>query len=368
MIRPFGHLAATSARSSGIVALCVLACAGCSAHPRVDPLGAEIDRWSVTVTTDSSSDENAKAIRRVSAPALTAAREALSHGRRLRALLQLAAVRPYLVAREYVVAHLVAADSMDALVAEWNRMGATLRGDTETERTAAALAIRSSAIGAMAEAAVPQVRVYYDASLDYARSTGPSEGLFYIGEAVAQQDFIEFCRSLDERSEGRAPVFRSIEGEIDTLQGELLHAYRPPASIDRHSEFIQASAALKEARELDGLGLRRGALLRYLQASLRTAALIPQPPRFDSSATVRHLDAYEEKLDQGGKDHSIGRLFLETARADIEDTTRGATHGIAAVVAEIVLPRYLAALKPAAPQPARPTPDVTVTLVRWPYT
>jgi len=40
----------------------------------------------------------------------------------------------------------------------------------------------------------------------------------------------------------------------------------------------------------------------------------------------------------------------------------------AAAVAEVVLPRYLAALEPAKPRPPSPAPQVTVTLVRWPYT
>jgi hypothetical protein len=41
---------------------------------------------------------------------------------------------------------------------------------------------------------------------------------------------------------------------------------------------------------------------------------------------------------------------------------------VAAAIAADVLPRYFAALAPAPPASAAPKADVTVTLVRWPYT
>src|SRR5690349_18598874 len=87
-------------------------------------------------------------------------------------------------------------------------------------------------------------------------------------------------------SSGRAPAVRSIRVEIDALQAELLTAYRPPASIDRHPEFIAASANLKEARELDGASRYYAALLRYLQAASRIARLRPVPASLTDSAAV----------------------------------------------------------------------------------
>ena len=66
-------------------------------------------------------------------------------------------------------------------------------------------------------------------------------------------------------------------------------------------------------------------------------------------------------------DHSIGQLFLEWAQSDIEDTSATNTHGVAAALADIVLPRYLAAIDPVKAAPASPAAQVTVTLVRWPY-
>ena len=74
---------------------------------------------------------------------------------------------------------------------------------------------------------------------------------------------------------------RRLSDELDALEGELLSAYKPPASIDRHREFIAASSTLKEARELDAAGLSYGALLRYLQAVLRVAPADGEGPGAD---------------------------------------------------------------------------------------
>jgi hypothetical protein len=65
-------------------------------------------------------------------------------------------------------------------------------------------------------------------------------------------------------------------------------------------------------------------------------------------------------------DHSLGRLFLETAQS--EATTANGEGNAAAIVAD-VLPRYFRALEPARAQPPPPpAAQVTITLVRWPYT
>jgi hypothetical protein len=41
-----------------------------------------------------------------------------------------------------------------------------------------------------------RVRVYYDASREYGRSTTPDSGLFYLGSAQAERDFAAFARRL----------------------------------------------------------------------------------------------------------------------------------------------------------------------------
>ncbi len=321
-------------------------------------------RFSELARTDPSTDETSVEVRKGALPVLTQAEAALGHGRRLLALSRLAAARTDLEAARYL-RELAASRLVDHALfeAEWKRLGGELRPHLARVGPAALDGVQPAAIRALAEAALPQVRMFYEASLDYGRNTMPEAGLFTLGAAVAQRDTALLCRKLSFAPDGRAPALRPLRHELDALESDLLAEYRPPASIDRHPDFIAASATLKEARELDTAGLRSGALLLYLQAALRIAALRSSP----RPAAADGLSELGERLSSGGVDHSIGRLFLETAQADVEaaDTGGGAT---AAAVANDVLPRYFAALEPAAPRPPQPPAKVTVTLVRWPFT
>jgi len=348
-------------RAAALLSL-ALAALGCSSQAP-DPLAIEVRRWSELARTDASTDEISVEARKGAQPALAEAEEALRHGRRLLALSRLIPARIDLAAAHYV-RQLMASGLVDEarLEAEWKRVGGALRPHLGRVDTAALDGVEPAAIRALAEAALPQVRKFYEASLDYGRNTMPDAGLFYLGAATAERDIALWSRELSSAASGSAPALRPLRPELDALESDLLAAYRPPASIDRHDEFIAASATLKEARELDAAGLRRGALLLYLQAALRTAAV-----RSSTRRASDGLDDLGERLSSGDVDHSIGRLFLEMARADLEATgpTAGAT---AAAVTSDVLPRYFAALEPAAPQPPQTPPRVTVTLVRWPFT
>src|SRR6202035_5658668 len=256
--------------------------------------------------------------------------------------------------------------SEPAFEAEWARMGGVLRADLGAPSAAAFDGVRPAAARALGEAALPQVRAYYQASLDYGKSTEPASGLYYLGLAQAERELAAFCRTLSAPSSLPPPPVRDLHAELDALEGELLAAYRPPASIARHGEFIGASSTLKEARELDAAGLRYGALLRYLQAAQRVAALRPPSPTpldLAAGALARRLRELDARLAASGVDDSLGRLFLETAEAEA-----AASPSAAAEIAGDVLPRYFAALAPARPEPPKPAPRVTVTLVRWPYT
>lgn len=347
-------------RAAALLSL-ALAALGCTSRA-ADPLATEVRRWSELARTDQSTDEISVEVREGAQPVLAEARSALRDDRRLLALSRLAAARTDLEAARYL-RRLTASGPVDQarFEAEWKRVGGDLRPQLTRVDPAALDGVRPAAIRALGEAALPQVRLFYEASLDYGRNTMPDAGLFYLGAAIAQRDVALWCRSLSTTPAGREPALRSLSPELDALEAELLGAYRPPASIDRHAEFIAASAALKEARELDAAGLRRGALLLYLQATLRTAAL----RRPTQPATVVGLDDLAARLASGGVDHSIGRLFLEMAQADLEAAGERAT---AAAVARDVLPRYFAALEPAPPRPPQPPARVTVTLVRWPFT
>ena len=351
------------------LALAIAALAGGRTGEAKDPLAAEIARWSVFLRTNTRTDENWTQVQQSSEPVIARAEEALRDGRRLLALQRLAAVRVNLAAAAYVGERPAGKREDPAVLeAEWARVGKALGGELGPVHPAELDAIRPAAVRALAEAALLQVRAYYDASLEYGRSTTPQSGLFYLGVAQAHREFVSFCLKLDAGSSRRSPPLRVLRGELDALEAELLAAYRPPASIDRHSDFIAVSALLKEARELDTACLRYGALLRYLQAVQRLAPLRPAAAPLDAAALSGRLKSFDERLSRDGLDHSLGRLFLEIGQAAASTASPPAGTPPAWPIVTDVLPRYFAALEPAPPAPAQPAPLVTVTLVRWPYT
>jgi hypothetical protein len=212
------------------------------------------------------------------------------------------------------------------------------------------------------------VKVYYEASLEYGRATVFDSGLYYIGSALAQRELPGLLASFADGSQPLpAPPLRSLEPELAALESEILAAYRPPASIDRHVDFIRASSAVKEARELDALGLRYGALLRYLQGVQRFAPVRAGAAAPDASSFERRLAEADARLGATERDHSIGRLFLQTAQA-LAGPGDGSDPALARAIVDSVLPRYFAALEPAPASPPRQAARATVTLVRWPYT
>jgi hypothetical protein len=293
---------------------------------------------------------------------LDRAGQAWAGGHRRAALYRLSAARELLGAWDYASSHREARDQQAAFDAEWKRAGA------EIASAPRATSVRGSAFHrALAEAALGEVRVYHEASLEYAHATQPLFGLFYIGQAFAARDTDGFMAGLSAEPEGALPAVRSLEPELDALESELLAAYRPPRSIDEHPRFIAASGALKQARELDAAGLRFGALLRYLEAALRSAALRSTPTPIDEAAARAKAAEWVPRLAAG--DHSLARLFVEVALSEAAhpgDDGRGRL--TAGVVFADLLPRYFAALVPAAPRPVRRPAAATVTLVRWPYT
>lgn len=308
-------------------------------HP-ADPLAAEIERWSAFLESRPAQDK----LRQETGPVLARAEEALAQGKRLLALQRLAAARADLAVAHYLGGRPPEQrKELAAFEAEWARIGDELKPHLGSTAPAKLEDLHPAAARALAEAALPQVRIYYDASLEYGRNTMPGQGLYYLGVAQAQREVVDLLAKISVPGSRREPPLRPLKPELDALESEMLAVYRPPVSIERHGELIAASSTLKEARELDEAGLRYGALLRYLQAEIQFETLR------GSSTPPADLAALEKRLSQGDVDHSLGRLFLESGQGQ-------------------VLPRYFAALEPARPREPGPAPRVTVTLVRWPYT
>ena len=64
----------------------------------------------------------------------------------------------------------------------------------------------------------------------------------------------------------------------------------------------------------------------------------------------------------------VADLFIEMGLTEAGDTSPNSGGETANVIFTDVLPHYFKALEPAVKKPSQPKPEVTVTLVRWPYT
>ncbi|MGZ7039922.1 MAG: hypothetical protein ACXVJO_17225, partial [Thermoanaerobaculia bacterium] len=179
---------------------------------------------------------------------------------------------------------------------------------------------------ALRQVAANRAQKLLRASIPYGKASGPANGLFYIGEAEGNRRYRDFVESvpLGHTSEPR-PNAAAIAAALTRLDSAALAAYdKDPTS----RSAVVLSATLKEARELADRGMLEGAALLMTEAE-RTAAV--------PVASATHADSITTALqasDTTGKDvvALYASLFANTT-------------------AERKVPK-----------------NVTVTLVRWPYT
>ena len=349
---------------------CLLA-AALSAQTGPDPLTRAIADLAALVAAEPAQDQlwidNKVGVE----TAIKDAQASIAAGRRWFALERLSAARQSYLATMFTIKHAAERKDLAAFEREWTRLGQTL--GAAAPAPAPIGGAMPSATRALVEVAQAQIRINYDAGLEYGRNTQPEFGLYYVGVGDAQRQFVGLARTLTPAGAAArvAPAMRSLAGDIATVQHDLLGLYRPPASIDRHSEFIAASSALKEARQYDSDGRRYGAMLKFLQGAMRTAMLRNGTTPADPAAVTAQLTEFRARLTSGRVDHSLGLYFVERAEAALDNATLGGPPVAAAVVTD-VLPRYFAALVPLRPVAARTraaaAAPVTVTLVRWPFT
>jgi len=209
-----------------------------------------------------------------------------------------------------------------------------------------------SAIRAVAEISYSEIKVYYDASVEYGRNTVPEAGLFYIGAARAQWEFVRFCAALKHAEAGK-PVNPAISPtnwiSWKTSCFPSTNRLPPSTSIPVHPGKRNAEAGARAAK-------RRDAARRPVPAAAST-------PRFtgsmatgvsvDSAEASRRADETEKQLAQIPGDHSLARLYLEMARSEsaLPEPAGGET---ARAVFDFVIPHYFAAIQPAVQRPRRP--------------
>jgi len=291
-------------------------------------------------------------------------------GRLLVAVRGLGNIRFNLLAAVYSAEHAAAQNDMAEFEREWRRMDGEL---LPAERRQRQMAWGSSpaVVRALAEASLGTTRPLYEASREYAAATQPLFGLFYLGQAKGALDFTLFARRL-KFPEARAQFpARSLAVEIDRLEQQVEKAYQPPLSIERHPQFIGLNAWVKRAVELDQGKLYHGAMVTYLEAVRSLGELTGAAPTAEDLTRLKESAAeFEKRASLPGVDHSLARLYVELAQREIERAQAGeAPSGLSArALVENSLPAYFAAVERAGSATTTAKAELTVTLVRWPFT
>lgn len=242
----------------------------------------------------------------------------------------------------------VSRQGAEAFDREWRRLGPEL--EAKEKRLAGGRAAReSSAVGALVEALLTEVRPQYEAGRLYGHNTTWDSGLYYLGAASANLDYALFLRGLGLTAGGadarrRRPA-RPLDAELRRLEAETLRAYRRPGTAAQQPRFNGVNSTLKTAWDLNREQRFAGALLKYLDAARLLAQIeadAAPPPA--AAALGEKLSAARARLATPGADHGVGLIFWEMARVALDRAQAGAGQESelrrAGVVLDSVLPRY----------------------------
>lgn len=196
---------------------------------------------------------------------------------------------------------------------------------------------------ALMENATSRAERLFHASLPYSKASAPWSGLYYLGEAEGNLRFREFIRSIAGDSKEPAPNRASLTAMLGDLDRLTLTFFGGDVT---NQNLISVSARLKEARELLNAGRIDGATLLAVEARAALSRRGGPKGTYPPHAAERS--------------GSIARL-LQSWAADEEAPMSEALRSE-------VVPFYGALyLAPPAHDEKRAA-QVTVTLVRWPYT
>ena len=314
-------------------------------------LSEEMDRARIALGAAAESDRTGPLAR------LDRARAALDAGRPLLALYLME--MPWESGRNWTfVKASSGVTTVEQFAKKWSDTGEPRTISVSSSRPRAA-----ALIDAIAEAADVRGATTYHASRFYGEDAGVPYGLYYLADSHSVVEFAAFARSLAWPAPGTAPPLRSIANEIGALDIEMTTAYE---SMERanHSTYIGASAALKQARILNDRRQFGGALFQYLLSRYLFAPLRGPAAQ---EATAARIQEARATLDPRA-DNSIAELFLQLAGEGVAGNDPARRRG-AAVAIEDIVPAYLRAIAaPAATEASAPAAQVTITLVRWPFT
>jgi hypothetical protein len=194
---------------------------------------------------------------------------------------------------------------------------------------------------ALIESASTRADRLYHASMPYAKASAPWSGLYYLGEAEGNLRFREFVQSLAGKSAEKSPGKAQVAAMLESLERDTLTFF---AGDIANQSVVPVSVRLKEARELLDAGRIDGAALLLVEA--RAALSRRGGPKGAYAAT-----------NPKGSVVSVLEAWAADEQPPMSDALRGE-----------VVPFYGALFGAAPARRETKSAQVTVTLVRWPYT
>jgi hypothetical protein len=196
-----------------------------------------------------------------------------------------------------------------------------------------------------------------------------SSALYYVGNSEGQSESIAFYKSLNLPRAGVPFALRSVSPELGLLQDQTTAAFKPPRSSEQHADFIRLNATLKQAGELDAAHQYAGALYQYLDAVQQFRKLAAATPDAQKQSKLKaDVQEMHSRLAASKQDSSLAQLFLERAESRLAKSPGDDDWKTIQAIVDQVMPAYFAMFKPAPVQDHPAVAQVTVTLVRWPYT
>lgn len=206
-----------------------------------------------------------------------------------------------------------------------------------------------SLLGALTDESSTAAERLFRASLPYGRISSPSGGLYYLAEAEANLRWVELLTALPrQRAEERVPDRGALIEAADRIESEARRAFdEEPVS----RSMIPVSVRLDDAREMIESGRLAGATLQLLEAQLAL-----------STRTARSERAGNGPISTGHHNDGTIRALL----VDMGSTQDGSQAGD--IARRDLIPLYDSLFDERMSSGDDQAGDVTLTLVRWPYT
>ena len=173
-----------------------------------------------------------------------------------------------------------------------------------------------AAISALTESLLNQARVYPSTG-NALKVQNAISGQFYLQAGYARLELAETLQKITGEFRSFPKLKPDLGKKIQTFENEVLVAYdQGQLAIDKHNEFIQLNAAIKECRELHRDGQQRAVLFQLCKGKSLLAEIqyaVEPPPTL--AASKARMSRFTARLAGAKSDHSVGEFFLQRAQS-----------------------------------------------------